>query len=349
MRKDCLIIVLALFCQLAIVTAKSGEDHWVWRTYSRRERAFRDKDIDRNAAINNSYDNKLRREPTTRRPLPGEPENDEIEDYVDTDSVVTNSANVSTRQFNPYFNPNGFPGQPTTGGQFGGQGGFAGSNPGVLVGPGGPPFPYPNAYQPGIGGFGGAQNGLGLGGYPGFFGGAGLGGSAYPGVGGNYGAQPGAGLGLGQYPGAGNQYPYGPYQGAGTNFNSNQFATPGGQYPGGQYPGGQYPGGQYSGQYPGEQYSGQYPSNQHPGQYPSTQHPGQYPPNQYGGQQFPEGYGLTGLGLGYPGLGTNGFGGNFGPGGFGYDEKSPTVIEGKSAKSVSITPTSVNDKLSKKV
>lgn len=346
MRKDCLIVVLSLLCELAIVTAKSGEDHWVWRTYNRRERAFRDKDIDRNAAINNLYDNKQRREPTTRRPLPGEPENDEIEDYADTDSIVTNSANVSTRQFNPYLYPNGFPGQPSTGGQFGGQGGFAGGNPGLLGAPGGSPYPYPNPYQPNIGGFGGAQNGLGLGGYPDIYG---LGGSAYPGVGGHYGgfggAQPGAGLGLGQYPVAGNQYPFGPYQGVGSNFNSNQFANPGVQYPGGQHPSG-HPAGQYpAGQYPG----GQYPAGQYPGQYPSNQYPGQFPSNQYGGQQFPDGYGLAGLGLGHPGLGPTGFGGNFGAGGFGYDEKSPTVVEGKSAKSVSITPTSVNDKLSKKV
>ncbi|KAM8709623.1 hypothetical protein ACLKA7_016435 [Drosophila subpalustris] len=360
MRKDCLIVVLSLLCQLAIVAAKSGEDHWVWRTYSRRERGFRDKDIDRNAAINNSYDNKQRREPTTRRPLPGEPENDEIEDYVDADPPVTNSPNVSTRQFNPYLNLNAFPGQPTTGGQFGGQGGFVGNNPGVLVGPGGPPgiigghpYPYPNVYQPsGIGGFGGGQNGLGLGlgGYPvgGIYGGTGLGGSAYPGLGGSFGgftsAQPGAGLSQGQFPAAGNQYPFGPYQGAGSSFNNNQFAAPGGQYPGGQYSGGQYSGGQYSGgQYPGGQYPGaQYTGGQYPGgHYPN----GQYPSNQYGGAQFPNGYGLLGAGLGHPGLPPTGFGGNFGAGGFGYDEKSP---EGKSAKSVTITPTSVNDKLSKK-
>lgn len=336
MRKDCLILVLSLLCQLAFVTAKSGDDHWVWRTYSRRERAFRDKDIDRSGSLQNSFDNKLRREPTTRRPLPGEPENDEIEDYVDADPTVTSSPNVGTRQFSPY--PNTFPGQPVNGGQFPGQGGFGGGNPGVLVGPGGPtgiigrqPYPYPNAYQPGIGGFGGAQNGLGLGGYPGLYGGTGLGGaglggaglggagSAYPGVGGNFGgfpgAQPGAGLGLGQFPGSSSQYPFGSYQGAGNNFNSNQFAAPGGQYPG----------------------------------------LGQYPSNQYGGPQYTEGYGLAGLGLGQPGLGPTGYGGNFGPsgnfggGGFGYDEKSPTVVEGKSAKSVSITPASVNDKINKNV
>lgn len=337
MRKDCLIVArvlsLALLCQLVVTSteAKSGEDHWVWRTYSRRERAFRDKDIDRSASIRNSYDNKLRREPTTRRPLPGEPENDEIEDYVDAEPAVASTPSVGTRQFNPYGGVGnsygGITGQPTAGGQFAGPVGYGGGggSPGVLVGPGGPtgiigrqPFPYP-VYQPGFGGVGG--------GFPGYFGNAGLGGSAgYPqvGAGGNFagfnGAQPGAGLGLGQFPGASTgQYPFAGYPGAGTDFNSNQFAAPGAQ------------------QYPGL---------------------GQYPSNQYGGPQYTEGYGLAGLNLGQPGagLGPTGYGGNYGTGGglggggFGFDEKSPALAEGKSAKSLAITPaSSVNDKLSKKV
>ncbi|XP_060655152.1 spidroin-1 [Drosophila nasuta] len=346
MRKSYFIASLTLcltLCLLTSVTAKSGEDQWVWRTYNRRERAFRDKDIDRSASIRNSYDNKLRREPTTRRPLPGEPENDEIEDYVDAEPNVSSSPTVGTRQFNPYGNPSAYPGQPTAGGQFANPGGFAGGSPGVLVGPGGPtgvigrqPYPYPGVYQPGLGGFGGAQNGLGFGSYPGVYGGAGasaypglggagnfagagLGATAYPGVGATYpgagnfggfsGAQSGAGLGLGQYPGAGNQYPFNPYQGAGTDFNSNQFAAAGGQYPG----------------------------------------LGQFPGNQYSGPQFTEGYGLAGLGLGQAGLPPTGFGGNYGAGGFGYDEKSPAVAvaEGKSAKNVASTPSTVNNKLKK--
>lgn len=330
MRKDCLIVArvlsLALVCQLVMATtaAKSGEDHWVWRSYSRRERAFRDKDIDRSASIRNSYDNKLRREPTTRRPLPGEPENDEIEDYVDAEPAVPSTPSVGTRQFNPYGSGGnsfgGIGGQTAPGGQFAGPIGYGGGgSPGVLVGPGGPtgiigrqPFPYPSIYQPGLGG--------GVGGYPGFFGGAGLGGSAYPavGAGGSFpgfnGAQSGAGLGLGQFPGASTgQYPFAGYPGAGTDFNSNQFAAPGAQYPG----------------------------------------LGQYPSNQYGGPQYTEGYGLAGLSLGQPGagLGPTGFAGNYGAGvgQFGYDEKSPALTEGKSAKSVAITPSVVNDKLSKKV
>ncbi|XP_064539901.1 elastin [Drosophila montana] len=333
MRKHCLIASLALVCQLAIV---SGEDHWVWRTYNRRERAF--KENDREASMRNAHQNQQRREPTTRRPLPGEPENDEIEDYVDVEPTTTTAPNVGTRQYNPYPNPfGGFGGQPAIGGQFPGiGGGFGGGNPGVLVGAGGPtgyrPPLYPNAYQPGNIGFGGAQNGLGLGGYPGIYGGAaasasypGLGaGAGYPGVGGGAGypgvgggasagtaypgGQLGGGLGLGQYPGAGSQYPFGSYPGAETNYN--QFGAPGGQYPG----------------------------------------LAQYPGNQYAGPQYTDGYGLAaGFGLGQPGLAPTGYGGNFGVGGVGYDEKSLTPAEGKSAKSSASSPATVNDKLSKNI
>ncbi|EDV96017.1 glycine-rich protein DOT1 [Drosophila grimshawi] len=317
MRKDCLIALLALVCQLALATAdRSDDDHWVWRTYSRRQRAFKDDDIDRIASTSSrkTHEQQLRREPTTRRPLPGEPENDEIEDYVDVQPTV--SPNVGTRQYSPYPSGNpygGFGGAQPNGGQF--AGGFGGS-PGVLVGPGGPtgvigrqPL-YPNVYQ---NGFGGGQNGLGfgqgqghgLGGYPGSFGS--FGGATFPGVGGGY---PGAQQG--QFAGAGSQYPFGGFAGAGTNYNSNQFATPGGQYAG----------------------------------------VGQYPVAQYGGPQYTEGYGLASFGQGQPGVPVSGFGGNYGAGGnfgsnlFGFDEKSPAVAEGKSAKSVAIAPATVNDKLS---
>ncbi|KAH8386185.1 hypothetical protein KR200_009792 [Drosophila serrata] len=313
MPSYCLIIGL---CLLGLAVAKSAEgdrDHWVWRSYNRRERSFRD--IDRSSPIRNSYDNKLRREPTTRRPLPGEPENDEIEDYADVEPTRSaDSPTVGTRQFNPY-------GGQANAGQFGGIGGGYGGSPGVLVGPGGPtgiigrPPLYPSPYQPGYGGFTGAQNGIG--GYPGGYGGVGqtLPGAGFPGTTGGTGfnGYPGNGLGLTQFPGTG-QYPYGSYPGG--DFNGNQFAAPGGQFPG----------------------LGQYPSNP-----------------QFGGPQYTEGYGLAGgSGLGQLGLGGNGgfgYGGNFPPvgGGFGYDEKSPAVAEGKSAKNVAASPRTVNDKITKKV
>lgn len=298
MRNNCLIVVA--LCLFGLVAAKSSDDHWVWRSYNRRERSFRDIDR-RSSPIRNSYDNKLGREPTTRRPLPGEPENDEIEDYADVEPTRSaDTPNVGTRQYNPYG------GQPSAG-QFGGVGGYGG-NPGVLVGPGGPtgiigrPQIYPNPYQPGYGGFSGAQNGIG--GYPGVGGYAGFPGAN---VGTGYTGYPGNGLGLNQFPGNG-QYPYGTSY-PGGDFNGNQFAA------GGQFPG--------VGQYPGSP--------------------------QFGGPQYTEGYGLAGgLGLGQLGLGTGGLG--YGPGGgFGFDEKSPVVAEGKSAKSVAAAPRSINDKLSKKI
>lgn len=350
MRKHCLIVVLAaLICQLVSVTARSADDHWVWRTYSRRERAFHDKDVDRSASLRKPNQNQLKREPTTRRPLPGEPENDEIEDYVDVEPTVTTSPNVGTRQYNPYDGGNpygGFGGQPGSGGQFPGLGGFGGGSPGVLVGPGGPtgiigrPPVYPNVYQPG---FGGAQNGLGAGSYPGGFGnagagasypGIGAGGQGYPGIGAGGAGYPGIGAGGAGYPGigAGGQG----YPGVGSGFQGQLGGQPGGGL--GQYPGSgsQYP----FGSYPGSNYNNQFATQG--GQYPGL---GQYPTNQYAGPLYTEGYGLANFGQ--PGLPPTGFGGNFG--GFGYDEKSPAVNEGKSAKNVDLKPVPVNDKLNKKI
>lgn len=344
MRKHCLIVLLAasIICQLAIVSARSPEDHWVWRTYSRRERAFHDKDIDRSGSLRKPNQNQLRREPTTRRPLPGEPENDEIEDYVDVEPTVTTPPNVGTRQYNPYPSGNpygGFGGQPASGGQFAGLGGFGGGSPGVLVGPGGPtgiigrPPVNPNVYQPG---FGGAQNGLGAGNYPGGFAnagagagypglGAGLGG--YPGLGAGGAAYPGLGAGGAAYPGLNTAFPGQPGGQLGGVGGLSQFAGAGNQYPFGSYPGSNYNTNQYGAQ---------------GGQYPGL---GQYPSNQYAGPQYTEGYGLANFGP--PGLPPTGFGGNYA--GFGYDEKSPAVAEGKNAKSVSIKPAAVNDKLNKKI
>ncbi|XP_016993215.3 eggshell protein 1 [Drosophila takahashii] len=306
MQSYCLII--AALCLLGLVSSEKDQDQWVWRSYNRRERSFRD--ISRSSPIRNSYDQKLRREPTTRRPLPGEPENDEIEDYADVEPTRSSDApQVGTRQFNPYG------GQPNAGQFGGGIGGGYGGNPGVLVGPGGPtgiigrPQLFPSPYQPGYGGgFSGAQNGIG--GYPGGYPGAG-----FPGTNVGFNNYPTNGLGLNQFPSNG-QYPYGTYPG-GDQFSGNQFAGIGGQ----QFPG-------LGGQYPGSQ--------------------------QFGGPQYTEGYGLAGgLGLGQLGVGNGGIGyngGGFPPlGGFGYDEKSPAVAEGKSAKNVAAAPRNVNDKLSKKV
>ncbi|XP_022226696.2 glycine-rich cell wall structural protein [Drosophila obscura] len=361
MRSDCLILALGLLL-VGFVAGKSSpasdgdrdRDQWVWHSYNRQQRSFRGGDIgrSRSAAISNSYDNKLRREPTTRRPLPGEPENDEIEDYADvvdpTRTSQDTTPKVGTRQYNPYG------GQPNAG-QFGGSGlsGGYGGSPGVLVGPGGPtgiigrqPL-YPTPYQPGYGGFNGAQNGIG--GYPGgIYGGAsGAGlqgypgaagaGAGYPGgaLGGGFGGYPSNGLGVGQFAGVGQQFPSaGQFSGVGQQFpGASQFPGAGGQYPfGGSYPGGDFSGNQFAGQYPG--IGGQ-----------------QFPANQFGGgPQYTEGYGLAGgAGLGQQ-LGLGG-GGPYGGGNFGFDEKSatPVVAEGKSAKSVLAAPRNVNDKLSKKV
>ncbi|XP_017138992.2 keratin, type I cytoskeletal 10 [Drosophila miranda] len=369
MRSDCLILAVGLVLLVGSVAGKSSSlsdgdrDQWVWRSYNRQQRSFRDGGGDigrsRSAAIRNSYDNKLRREPTTRRPLPGEPENDEIEDYADAvdpnrASQDTTTPNVGTRQYNPYG------GQPKAG-QFGGSGlsGGYGGSPGVLVGPGGPtgiigrqPL-YPSPYQPGYGGFNGAQNGIG--GYPGgIYGGAsgaglqgypGASGAGYPGgsLGGAFGGYPSNGLGVGQFSGVGQQFPSGgqfsgvaqQFPGASQFPGVSQFPGSGGQYPfGGSYPGGDFNGNQFAGQFPGNG-GQQYPSNQFGG----------------GGPQYTEGYGLAGgLGLGQLGIGGAG-GGPYGGGNFGFDEKSspPVVAEGKSAKSVVAAPRNVNDKLSKKI
>uniref|UniRef100_A0A1I8MCJ1 Uncharacterized protein n=1 Tax=Musca domestica TaxID=7370 RepID=A0A1I8MCJ1_MUSDO len=124
------------------------------------------------------------REPTTRKPLPGELPNDDIDDYAD------DSETPPTKQNNPYptggggaFQPGfgiqpGFGAQPPLGGgggfnrfpQFGGSGTF----PGILVGPGGPTgvigrpqaqFPPQFPQQPGYGAFPGynTQNFVGAG------------------------------------------------------------------------------------------------------------------------------------------------------------------------------------------
>ncbi|XP_017843033.1 glycine-rich cell wall structural protein 1.8 [Drosophila busckii] len=329
MRKACLIASLALLLSVA------SAEEWVWRSYNRRERALRSKDIDRSGSIRNSLslNNKLTREPTTRRPLPGQPENDEIEDYADAVEATPpgNTANVGTRQYSPYPDGNqfgGFGAQPTNVGQFGG--GFGVGSPGVLVGPGGPtgiigrqPL-YPQPYHPGYGGFGATgQSGLGLGGYPGAFGGA------YANPNGN--ANP-----AGNFAG----FPGGFQAGGQAQFPGGQAQFPGGFQAGGQaqFPGG-FPAGNQA-QFPGA--GAQFPfQGTDYNQFGGAAGLGQYPGQQYGGPQYTEGYGLASLGLG-----PTGYGGNYGNGQFGFDEKT---AEGKSAKSIEIKPTAVNDKLNKKL
>ncbi|XP_030375547.1 collagen alpha-5(IV) chain [Scaptodrosophila lebanonensis] len=327
MRTDCLIVAL---CLLATMTEaqRSDDDHWVWRTYNRQQRAFRGSP---STGIKNTNDDKYRRElytrdrePTTRRPLPGEPENDEIEDYADIDPNKQGSPNVGTRQFNPY---GGGGSGLFNAGQFTGLGGYGGS-PGILVGPGGPTgiigrpqqqqFPGQGVYQPGFGGFNGAQNGIG--GYPGVYGGNvgfnGIGGLPGAGFSGTqpqtgFAGFPGQQSGLGQYPAAG-QYPF------------TQYPVPSGQYPGAEYASGQFP------------------------------NSAQYPGNAYPGPQYTEGYGLATpngqLGI-YPNQGLR-------PGNF-FDENTnkpnSVAADGKSLKNVELQGEgrstgnpSVNDKLNNK-
>ncbi|XP_065359824.1 calcium-binding protein P [Calliphora vicina] len=173
------------------------------------------------------------REPTTKRPLPGQPQNDDIDDYPDANDEAT-------KQNSPYL-PNGAVGNPRFGGNFNGfgnypqiGGGFPGNTPnGILVGPGGPTGiigrpqgQYPGGVAPSP--YPGPQAG-----YPGYpvtqhFPGAAV--NSNPGFPGYNGLN----NGLGQYPG---QYPEQPSY-ANPN-NPQQFA--GAQYPQAQFPGVQYP------------------------------------------------------------------------------------------------------------
>ncbi|XP_011179773.2 keratin, type I cytoskeletal 9 [Zeugodacus cucurbitae] len=314
-----LIISAALIC---VAFAEREDDRWVWTRRSNdkyQPRPFHDSSakyqgetLIRNARARN-------REPTTRKPLPGHPPNDEIEDY--DDDVNTN---VATRNY-PYppfggqlFGTN-YP-YPNIGGGFGGA---TGNGNGILVGPGGPtgvigrPQPaYPGGYngQPGVGfpaqpGVFGGGNALGAGGQ---FGQAGAG--AYAGI--DAGLTPGFG---GQFGGVG------------------QFAGgQAGQYPvGGQYPiGGQYPGGA---QYPGAQFQGN--------QFPSAQYPGA------GGPQYTEGYGLASAG--YPGYLQYNAGSPFGYGNAFNDGKSANrklQVEGKNVEIVEssrLSQQQVDDKINK--
>nr|XP_014097152.2 glycine-rich cell wall structural protein 1 [Bactrocera oleae] len=318
--------VILLFSATLICCAYAAreDDRWVWarrNDYKDQPRQLHDstaryqsETLRRNARARN-------REPTTRKPLPGQPPNDEIDDYED--DVNTN---VATRNY-PYppfgngqlFGANFY---PNIGGGFGGA---TGNGNGILVGPGGPTgvigrpqSAYPGGYngQPGVGfpaqpGIFGGGNALGAGGQ---FGQAGAGG--YSGA--EAGLNPGFG---GQFGGVG------------------QFAGgQGGQYPiSGQYPiGGQYPGGP---QYPGTQFQGN--------QFPAAQYPGA------GGPQYTEGYGLASAGGGFPGYLQYTTGGPFGYGNAFNDAESANrklQVEGKSVevlKSSKLSKQQVDDKINK--
>lgn len=201
----------------------AGEDKWIWsktksnqkirgyypladkRVYYTEDQQYARADRDR--------------EPTTKRPIPGQPQNDDIDDYDEP-----------TKQNDPY-SPPGAAGVPRFGGNFNGFGNFPqlganfpGNAPnGILVGPGGPTgvIGRPQAAFPG--GVAPSAFPLPQGGYPGI-----PVNQNYPGVSVN--SNPGF-PGLGQYPGQ-VAYP-----------NTQQFA--GAQYPQTQFPGAQYPQAQY--------------------------------------------------------------------------------------------------------
>ncbi|XP_053957030.1 uncharacterized PE-PGRS family protein PE_PGRS24 [Anastrepha ludens] len=259
-------VLIALTTLLCSVFGANEDAHWVWPKRGdseHRPRPFHNEISARYQGSALRRNARARdREPTTRRPLPGQPQNDEIDDYPDEEV----NTNVGTRNY-PYppfgngqqFGINNYP-------SFGGIGGPAGGGNGILVGPGGPtgiigrPQPqYPGAFP--ANGFIG-QPGVGFPAQPGIFGGGNAGGSGY--IGPETGLSPGFG---GQFGGAG------------------QFAS--GQYPaGGQYPiGGQF---EVNGQYPGAFAAGgtQYPGGQAQGnQFPAAQYPS-------GGPQYTEGYGF---------------------------------------------------------
>ncbi|KAM7355642.1 uncharacterized protein ACRADG_001641 [Cochliomyia hominivorax] len=219
MRKFQLILIFVVFSLSLCV----GEDKWVWSKTkaNQKVRGYYPSANKRVYYTEEQYARADRdREPTTKRPVPGEPQNDDIDDYPDANDEPT-------KQNSPYIPP-GTIGNPRFGGNFGGFGNFPqiGSgfplNPpnGILVGPGGPtgvigrphvtypagvaPSAFP-AHQGGYPGYAVTQNfpGVAVNNNPGF-----------PGY-----------NGLGQYPGQAT-YP--------NPNNPQQFA--GAQYPGVQYP-----------------------------------------------------------------------------------------------------------------
>ncbi|XP_017484231.1 PREDICTED: collagen alpha-2(IV) chain [Rhagoletis zephyria] len=312
MNKKLLVVVFAAY--LCGGFAVNEEDHWVWSRRSdtdRQSRPFHDEVSAKYQGITLRRNARARdREPTTRRPLPGQPQNDEIDDYTD-DEVNTN---VGTRNY-PYppfgngqlFGTNNYPG-------IGGIGNPVGSGNGILVGPGGPTgiIGRPQSQYPGgfpSNGFIG-QPGVGYPTQPGVFGGGNAVGNGF--LGSESGLNPGF---AGQFGGAG-QYPGGQFGGSG-------------QYPGGFAPGGtQYPGGQIQGN-----------------QFPAAQYPGGVGP-QYTegyGLAYTGGGGFPGY-IPYPGGGRPfGYGSIFNDNG---NINRKLQAEGKSAKSSKLTE-QVDDKINK--
>lgn len=212
------------------------------------------------------------REPTTKRPIPGQPQNDDIDDYPDAN-------NEPTKQNNPYIPPGAventrFGGNLNGFGSFPPIAGFPGNNPnGILVGPGGPTgiIGRPQTQYP-AGGVPSAFPAV-QGGFPGYsvthnFPGASVGGnSGFPGYN-------GLNNGFGQYPG----------QPAYPNLNNPQQFN-GAQYP--QYPGTQYP--QQPQYTEGYGLANNYPGfNLNPGFNPNTQFNGNFNQNYgFGYDEYP--------------------------------------------------------------
>ncbi|XP_075159682.1 uncharacterized protein LOC142232863 [Haematobia irritans] len=147
---------LAILSLTLVVSVIGAQDKWVWtKSKNQKVLGYYPSANKKVYYTEDSYaraDKDRDREPTTRRPLPGEVANDEIEDYNDENEQPP------TRQNSPYLPGDNFGGaQPAYGAgsgyggfnqypQYGGPGGvgvgapgYPGhSNPGILVGPGGP-------------------------------------------------------------------------------------------------------------------------------------------------------------------------------------------------------------------
>lgn len=222
----CLIILTVISINLC-----RAEEKWIWSktTNNDKVRGYYPSADKRVYYTEDQYARVDReREPTTKRPIPGQPQNDDIDDYSDTndESIKQNSPYIPNAVGDPRFNGNfnGFP-------QAAGYPGNAVN--GILIGPGGPTgiIGRPTNQYPGAVGqspfpaFGQAP-------YPGF-----NVGQNFPGIAVN--TNPGFtnynGLnnGLGQYPGQQATYP-----------NTQQFGGAA-QYPQTQYPQAQYPASQF--------------------------------------------------------------------------------------------------------
>lgn len=126
---------LAIFALL--LTCAWADDRWIWN--NRNNRNFHNDNIDRLSDYETLPKNQLNRrserterEPTTKRPIPGSVQSDDIDDYTDADGH--SQSNIGIRQNYPYT-PNGLPPAGHFN-AFGNSGGNAAN--GILVGPGGP-------------------------------------------------------------------------------------------------------------------------------------------------------------------------------------------------------------------